>query len=89
MSSALTFNRSDDRIVQTYEWLNADKAAAIAAILKQHGATVQRLAQKRGTLGVCKLVATFQEHSWAATAPKARDAKQAVIAAGLTDSLTF
>lgn len=78
-----------DTVVKTFYWLNSERAAAIAAICKRHGATVKRLAQKRGCLGYCKVQATFARHSWAASFEDCRAAVSEVQAAGLVNSLTF
>lgn len=82
----LTFS---DSVSKTFNWLNGERAATIAAICKKHGATCKRLAQKRGTLGVCKVVATWREHSWYASSQAWAGAKAELEAAGLFDSLTF
>lgn len=74
----------------TFGWLNADRAAQIVAICKRHGATCRRLAQERGALGYCKVVATFRKNpGWYANNQDAGVAKREVIEAGLTNDLTF
>lgn len=76
-------------IVDTYQWLNAERAKQISAIIKQNGGTVKRVAQERGALGVCKIIARFESHSWVAARNLQGEARKQIIEAGLTDSLTF
>lgn len=75
---------------KTFNWLNAERAAQIATICKQHGATVKRLAQKRGALGYCKIVARFAKWpGWASNREDCFKAVSACTAAGLVNSLTW
>jgi hypothetical protein len=79
----------DNYVFDEYQWLNAERAKQIAIIIKNNGGTVKRLAQERGVLSVCKVLARFDSHSWSAAIDLKNKARQAVINAGLTDSLTF
>lgn len=77
-------------VTLTFYRLSAERAAAISAVCKVHGATVQRLAQGRSALGLCKVVATFASApGWADNNTSAGQAKAACVAAGLTNALTF
>jgi hypothetical protein len=79
----MSFPTFPDHVSRTYEWLTADRAAAIGAIAKSHGAKVQRLAQSRTALGVCKVTVTVRKHSWAASNEVMGRIKTDLAAAGL------
>ncbi len=79
-----------DYVENTYNWLNADKAKQVSEICKRHGATVKRLAQKRGALGVCKVLARFNRYpGWASNRVDAKNALEEIRSAGLINGLTF
>ena len=89
MNSFLTMT---DKVTITFNWLNGERAKAIAAICKEKGASkVRRLAQGgKRAMGYCKVVAEFNSHpGWATNNATAGAAKKAVIEAGLTNELTF
>ena len=73
----------------SYNWLNADRAKKISIIIKENGGTYKRLAQERGVLNVCKIVARFDSHSYIAAQNLKSLTRKMVIDNGLTDSLTF
>lgn len=45
-----------DYCERSYNWLNGEQAAAIAAIAKKNGCKTKRVAQQRGALGVVKVI---------------------------------
>ena len=74
----------------SFNWLNAERAKQITTICKSHGAKIQRLAQERGVLGICKVVATFSKYpGWYDNSIVARECRKEVIGKGLTNQLTF
>jgi hypothetical protein len=79
----------DNYIIDSYNWLNAERAKQISVIIKNNGGDVKRVAQERGVLNVCKIIARFNSHSWSAAIDLKNKARKEVIESGLTDSLTF
>lgn len=78
-----------DHMTKTFNWLNAERAARIAEICKKHGATVKRVAQERGALGYCKIVARFDCGSRVKSSAAIGAARREIEAAGLTTQLTY
>ena len=77
-------------VSKTFNWLNATKAQAISAIIRRHGGKPQRLAQERGALGYCKIVAQFAKGvSWAANVESLNAAIHEIETSGLTTQLTY
>ena len=80
----------DSKVTKTFNWLNSNRAKDITAICKKHGGKTNRLAQERGILGVCKIVATFNSFpGWASNNEAAALATTEIIDSGLTNGLTF
>jgi hypothetical protein len=79
----------DNYIIDSYQWLNAERAKQISTIIKKNGGSAKRVAQERGALNVCKIIARFDSHSWTAAIELKNKARKEVIESGLTDSLTF
>lgn len=74
----------------TLNWLSGDRARAIAAVVKEHGGRVKRVAQERGALGYCKLIVTFDKHpGWAPNNETLGKFKTRIVADGHTNQLTF
>jgi hypothetical protein len=80
---------NSNKVEKVFNWLNSERAAQIISICKSHGATCKRLAQQRGALGHCKVLATFNLHSWAASNEAYGKARRSLDEAGLINSLTF
>lgn len=78
------------KIEKTFNWLDAERAARIIEIAKRHDAdSVKRLAQQRGALGQCKVLVTFNRHSWAASLEAMKPFNADIASSGLVDSLTY
>ena len=84
-----SFTTIGDTVTKTFNWLNLERAQAIAGIAKHHGAKVKRVAQQRGVLGKMKVIVAVNAGSWAASNSIIAQIVIEAREAGLLNELTF
>jgi hypothetical protein len=74
---------------KTFNWLNSEKASALMLIAKNNKASSKRLAQQRGSIGVCKVTISLPMGSMFEGNGVMRTILAQATEQGLINSLTF